>query len=74
MEVLKVDQNRREAISNSILNVVGPRDGTVVVSVEDSGEGGHSFSEHFVDDLIKHLGSIGTIVVVRYALVIRALM
>ena len=61
IDVLQVDEDRREETFDEVINEQGPPDGSVIVALASKGE----FAENTVDEILTTLGEIGEIILVR---------
>ncbi|XP_013387463.1 synaptojanin-1 isoform X2 [Lingula anatina] len=62
IEVLAVDEKRREEIYKNVISNQGPPDGTVVISMADGGE----FDDQSVDDVLNLVAEAGEVILVRF--------
>lgn len=61
LEVMHVDEEKRDTILNQVICEQGPPDGTVVVSMTTEEE----LDDEMVDELLGLFGDIGDIILVR---------
>ena len=61
IEVLCVDEKRREEVYQEVISQQGPPDGSIVVSID----GKDDFDDDLVDAILEKFGEIGEIILVR---------
>ena len=61
IEVLTVDDKKREEVYHDVISQQGPPDGSIIVSIADQDD----FEEEAVDAILEKFGEIGEIILVR---------
>ena len=61
IEIVHVDEKKRDATLEQVIGQQGPPDGTVVVTLAS----GNEFEDELVNSVIEALGSCGEIILVR---------
>jgi synaptojanin len=61
IEVLRCDEDERNAALRRVIEQLGPADGTIVLEL-DSGE---EFSDELVEEIVDSFGEFGEIILVR---------
>ncbi len=61
VEVLHIDEDRREEVYKHVIGQQGPPDGTIIVSMTNHQE----FDDDTVDEVLNTFGEIGEIILVR---------
>lgn len=62
VEVLEVDEEKREAIYHDIFCQQGPPDGTIIISLPN----GEDFDDLLIDNALQGMGGCGEVILVRY--------
>ncbi|XP_013782623.1 synaptojanin-1-like [Limulus polyphemus] len=68
IEVLQVNEERRDEVFQDVIGTMGPPDGTVIVQLEEevSGESCHIFDDDFLSNLLLLFNSAGEVILIRY--------
>lgn len=62
VNMLQIDENKRESVYQSVVGTMGPPDATVLVSVD--GDSGRSFPEARVEAVLRKVAELGNRVLV----------
>lgn len=62
IDILEVDEDRRDAVFQELIDQQGPQDGTVIVSPAD----GNPFDEEMETEIMDTLNEVGEITLVRF--------
>lgn len=69
VEVLQVDENKREAIFQEVIDSQGPPDGTVIITIPDCDETidiYNLFDEDFIKELCQMFATVGEVILIRF--------
>lgn len=61
IEVLRCNEDQRNAALKRVIEQLGPADGTVILEVES----GEEFSDELVEEIVDSFGDFGEIILVR---------
>lgn len=61
IEILKVDEEKRESIYHDIFCQQGPPDGTVIISLPN----GEEFDDLTIDNILEGMSGCGEVILVR---------